>query len=64
MAQKLRTIFSFAELEFTSTAHRVLGGVTVGHKLGHVLVAQLGGYVEDGRQPGTQSIDEGDPDIQ
>ncbi len=50
--------------EFSSIAHRLLGGVNVDYKNRYRLFAQLGTFVENGRKPRARPVDEGDLDIQ
>lgn len=50
--------------EFTSLAHRLLGGVRAGYKNRFHLFAQLGTFAENGRKPRARPIDEGELDIQ
>ena len=50
--------------EFTSVAHRLLGGVRLSHESRFEAFAQFGTFLEDGRKPAARLTDEGDPDIQ
>ncbi len=50
--------------EFTSIAHRLLGGVSLDYKDHYRVFAQFGTFIENGRKPSARPTDEGHPDIQ